>query len=413
MKPNCTFWCVIKGKCVTSKYKSTQKHLPEKYNVLFDQDIIHKPPQKQKYSQKKFYYEKSDHNDTLLKEYLARHYMGENGNEQQQNQEQSLDNNVLHEKSTLTREHDDKGNIGIPPERDENGNITFRELFDNDAHLPQINWYYHMLSEKVLEQYKAKHNFIVQTVIRASTSRSYDGSRKAQEEQFGKQYKLYTKECQLRSLDTGLELEFVPNYLSIEQNEILTRATQKLQTILEERNELPEKKTCRSDDERAIHMGLWRSYGANIFVVKNTNNNAQQEWIATLRQSGILQALNQYYYESHPYMFQAMARIQVPQHLQRYFGVLLAIALNFDFHCEKHQDPGNPGFAHSIIVSFGNYTSGGEFVAYDYYTKFQTTPGSVIGMSDRNCFHGSTSYTGQRFVMVLFTHQTCFHSPFE
>lgn len=47
----------------------------------------------------------------------------------------------------------------ILPEHDSNGQLTFRELFENDPNLPSINWYYSTSPMRVFEEYSRRNKF--------------------------------------------------------------------------------------------------------------------------------------------------------------------------------------------------------------------------------------------------------------
>lgn len=407
-KRSIVYWCVISNKYIR---RGSKQILPVKYHVLFDRKKIHKPSTTSNAT--KLYYHRTQKNEELLRTWLEEYETEHVKNLSPKNGHHLQNYETLEDEKTAKQWHDDlECDVGIAPERDEDGNLTFRELFENDEKLLQINWYYGTSPDRVYDEYCTRYHFSKQRAVRVSTSKSADdGTRRSQHELFGTETKLYENAHQIQSLDGGLEVEFRPQYFDNNINQLLTSATEELQYALEAKNKLQEKETCRSYKEKAIHIGLWRKYSKEITVIKGTLDKPQQQWIKALQRAGILRSLNQYYYESHPYMFLAMSRIQVPRGMKRYFGVLLSVALNFDFPCNIHQDIGNPSFAHSIMVSFGKYFEGGELIAHDYQARFKTVPGSIISMSDRNCYHSSTEHRSKRYVMVLFTSETCFYTP--
>jgi hypothetical protein len=159
--------------------------------------------------------------------------------------------------------------------------------------------------------------------------------------------------------------------------------------------------------DKVLHLGCWRCYAKVPFVTKHSRTDAAKDWILANR--NIFVKLNNLFYMENPELFEIYQKPALPV---RMFGAWAAIAINCDLdesgialHTDAHDF--REGFCWTI--PFGDFT-GGEL----HLPKLKLTveyKRRDVAMFQSLQQHEIKPFSGTRYSLVLFSHNTIFTSP--
>jgi len=199
--------------------------------------------------------------------------------------------------------------------------------------------------------------------------------------------------------DVGGEI-FVRLFVQVIPQHLIQNLENSLQQLI---LQVPPKVKQNSRGKSVMYtLGCLRKCQAKPYLTTQTKN---EHSIGFLKKNAeLISLVNKIFEEQFPSLYMLYKSIELPE---RYLGAFATLTINVNYQMKKHIDEADFPNGYCWLLTCGKY-EGGHLYLNDMNMNIDASPGNLIAFKSKKLSHQCSTFTGQRYSFVFYTHNNLF-----